>query len=115
MVNCLLCNKPLADGPTVKLGTKGCEGISKVSLEQESNIVVKPGDVVHKECRKAHCHPTAMLSFKQKRASECATDSTRTLRSKESFSCSDNCLFCGTTDQYHGKKKQFELIPDRTL
>ena len=115
MVNCLFCNKPLADGPTVTLGTKGCEGISKASLERESNIVVKPGDVVHKECRKAHCHPTAMQSFKRKRASECATESSRTLRSKESFSYSDNCLFCGTTDKYHGKKKQFELIPVRTL
>lgn len=78
MASCVFCNKPLADGETVTLYAKGCEGISKASLERGSNIVVKPDDVVHTACRKAYCYPTAIQSFKRKRASERA-DSPHTL------------------------------------
>ena len=75
---------------------------------------MRPGDAVRTACRKAYCHPHAIKSSKRKLTSDCA-DSSCTLRSQKSFSYKDNCLFCGMPDRYGGKKRQFELIPDRTL
>jgi 5'-3' exonuclease len=113
MADCVFCKKKLTDGATVTLGDKGCEGIAKASIQRGSSVVVKPGDVVHVECRNKFCHPSEIERFKRKRSSD--SETVPTLRSKESFSYKDHCLFCGTGNKYGGKKKQFDLIPVLTL
>lgn len=113
MADCIFCNKKLTDGATVTLGDKGCEGIAKASSQRESSVVVKPGDVVHRECRKKFCHPSEIERSKRKHSSDSVI--VPTLCSKESFSYKDHCLFCGTGSKYGGKKKQFDLIPVVTL
>ena len=70
MADCVFCNKKLTDGATVTLGDKGCEGITKASIQRESSVVVKPGDVVHRECRRKFCHPSEIERSKRKHSSD---------------------------------------------
>ena len=82
MADCIFCNKKLTDGATVTLGDKGFEGIAKASLQRESSIVVKPDNVIHRECRKKFCHPSEIERCKRKHSSDSETEPTLHLYTK---------------------------------
>jgi len=73
--------------------------------------------VVHKHCRKEWCNPKLIgLFLKRKSDSGPSISNKRSLRSEEpDFSYKEHCLFCGNSDMYEGKKKEFELMHVRTL
>jgi hypothetical protein len=118
MALCLICHHSLVPGPTIiALTQKGCDGIRRASEARDTEMDIIPGQQVHAACRRLYCNPNNIDLNNRKRTCESPAVSTNhTLRSSESpFSYGENCLFCGSADKYGGKKKDFKLVPVRTL
>ena len=92
------------------LTQKGCDGYKKASEARGVDISTTPGQHVHKMCRKVHCHPKYIESYKRKR--ECDDESQQGADSR--FEYKHQCLYCDTGDKYGGKKAVFKLVPVRT-
>lgn len=116
---CVFCGEALDDGsPTVTLGQKGCEGITRANDQRKESVVVVQGQKVHMECRRKYVNPNEIEVFKRKRqlgdSEESDGGGCSRRSSTPSFSYQDKCLFCSFPDKYGGRKKQFQLIPVRT-
>ncbi|XP_060579516.1 uncharacterized protein LOC132736408 [Ruditapes philippinarum] len=110
---CVICMTS-DDQPIAKLGAKGCEGLTKASLNKGDKLFVVPGNVVHLECRRTYCHPN------QKRQTRTETElpqSPRTRhKSEKKFDFEKNCLFCGSYAKIGaGNKRGFDTYPVRTF
>lgn len=112
---CVFCNNQLDDGgPVTTLQQKGCEGIKTACQHAGRSIEVTPGQKVHTNCRKEFLRD----SKREKRKADSSPSEQRrkSLRSSEdTFVSKEHCLYCGTGDQYDGKRKEFVLKPVRTL
>ena len=113
---CPLCNEvidPSEEHST--LTAKGCDSVNRAAESRGIELQTVPGQKVHTECRKVHCSQSSINAFKRRKTTEDCHDKTHLLRSAESsFDYRTNCLFCGTKDEYDGKKTDFILIPVRT-
>ncbi|XP_053383837.1 uncharacterized protein LOC128550022 [Mercenaria mercenaria] len=61
---CVIC-KVKDEGPTAKLGTKGCMSLVTVSKKKGDLLCVSPGQIVHLECRRVYCHPNQLRTSKE--------------------------------------------------
>ena len=77
-------------GP-VRLGKTGVNGINRASKERQSDLRVKVGDYVHKECRATYIHKLYISSS----SSECSSSSRGTRSSIGRFDFRKNCFLCG--------------------
>lgn len=117
MDTCKLCNETLSKEPTVTWGAKDCEGILNESKQLQSDAITKPGDVVHVKCRQQYINPTVIQQYNRKRAgASLEQDSRCILRSTETlFNYKYDCLFCGCSDPYEGRRLESKLIPVRSI
>ena len=115
--HCVFCREPIStERKGVKLTAKGCNGINRASEARDEEIDVLPGQYVHQDCRKTYCNPISLeLIQKRKRDSLSPSQPSHSLRSTDApFDYAKNCIFCGTTDPYEGKRTDYKLIPVRT-
>lgn len=112
MDTCIICNDQLDNGKAITtLQEKGCEGINRAAASAGESLGVKPGQKLHKDCRR----DITRNSGRQKRKAETSSEEWRQslCSSKDSFIYKEHCLFCGTGDRYSGRKKEFVLMPVR--
>ena len=57
---CPICPQHYGDEPTIVLTEKGTNRVNISSNEQEDNINVSTGTVVHAECRKKYTNPISI-------------------------------------------------------
>ena len=59
MEDCPICQTSIVDcgKPTVRLGEKGCTEIINANSRSKRPVEVKPGDIVHTQCRKDFTRP----------------------------------------------------------
>lgn len=112
---CIICKLQVDDeNLVVELREKGSTGINEASKARCDDICTKPGDRVHKECRRLYCNPQQIQ--KAQKASKRLTASSPSLRSgKTSFQFSTHCLFCGQAAKYENRKRGCDVYPVRTL
>ena len=117
MDECTSCKKSLADGePTVVLGRKGCDGIEKASLARMSDLRTTIGQIVHVKCRQEYINSRNIESHrKHSLTNENKEAEKHLLRSSGLFDYKTDCIFCGCSDPYDGKKSEFRLTPARTF
>lgn len=116
---CVFCKESVTDEkPIVTLGAKGCESILRASESRQSDITVNPGDIVHIKCRREYINPHVISAYKRKQAGSLPRkdDPKSALRSTETpFDYKTDCLFCGCSDPYDGRKQEWKLIPVRSM
>lgn len=93
-MDCPICHESLDNGKqTAVLREKGCNSINNASQQLGLDIVTSPGQTVHQECRRAHCHHK---DLRRQNREPIANDNLAILRSKaNAFSYKDHCIFCG--------------------
>ena len=114
---CAVCDKSINGDDNMCLREKGVLSLNKCSKERGENKTFMAGQYIHKKCRKNYTRPQSILATqKRKSLDEEHDNEKRTLRSQIiNFDFQTNCLFCAQPDKYAGKKKDFELLPVRTL
>lgn len=69
--NCIICEKSLETGKTVKITQKGVRAIVEASLEREDGISTMLQNLaissVHEECRKSYTRKTSIISSKKQK------------------------------------------------
>ena len=110
MENCCICGEGFEDGkPSSILTQKGCDNIMRVSSSQGNTINVQAGNRVHQKCRLDLVRP------RKPKPSTVESEATVSRRStKPKFNSKDQCIFCGQSAKYDGRKKGFDVIPVRT-
>ncbi|XP_053375848.1 uncharacterized protein LOC128547355 [Mercenaria mercenaria] len=109
---CVIC-KVKDEGPTAKLGTKGCMSLVTVSKKKGDLLCVSPGQIVHLECRRVYCHPNQLRTSKEKSD---LSSSVKTRKSGETaFDFESKCIFCGTDAKQNENKRGYDVFPVRTL
>ena len=96
---CVLCNKPGKSGSkdVVAIREKGSEGINRASQERNDDIVIVPGQKVHKKCRQEYCKPQNIERAKEPNAASSSQNRRPSVRSVESlFSFQTDCFYCGS-------------------
>ncbi|XP_053377819.1 uncharacterized protein LOC123527311 isoform X2 [Mercenaria mercenaria] len=89
--SCPICDELLKNGsPTVVIREKGAININRASAQRNSNITVKSGDSVHRDCRRDFID----LRNVKTDNSEYACDSLTTRSSYTTFNFKSNCFFC---------------------
>ena len=94
---------------TAVLTPKGAESINQISSYQGVNINAKPGTKVHQRCRL-----NLVRCNKPCKAEENLETPVGRRSTTPKFSLPDNCIFCGQTAKYDGRKKGFEVLPVKT-
>ena len=80
--------------------------MNKASKERGDDIVTKPGQIVHEECRRTYINPILIKSLKRKPSEP--LDKPPLLRSEKQFDFKEDCLFCGASvTENTAKKKDF--------
>ena len=114
MDECVFCKKSLnSKEPVVTLSQKRCDGISKANEARGSQVTTIVGQKVHVKCRQNFVNPKLINSFNRKRASTSSENNdARVLRSSASvaFDYKRDCVFCGFSDPYDGKKQSSHLF-----
>lgn len=106
---CCICEKELIDGQSIsRLTVKGVETILKVSEKRGDKVKAESGKGVHQKCRKEYCRPPKKPEQKEDEISKVR------LRSNTLNSSKDQCIFCGKGAKYDGRKRGFDVIPERT-
>jgi hypothetical protein len=110
MGDCCLCREPLSNGKTtVTIREKGAKNINEYSKLRNDSLCVVPGQTLHQDCRREY---TNMKSFKGAQQPKAES---RVLRSKEQFTYTDNCLFCGQqASQTDTSKRGIDVFPVQT-
>ncbi|XP_053382144.1 uncharacterized protein LOC123547537 [Mercenaria mercenaria] len=89
--SCPICDELLKNGsPTVVIREKGAININRASAQRNSNITVKSGDSVHRDCRRDFID----LRNVKTDNSGYACDSLTTRSSCTTFDFKSNCFFC---------------------
>ena len=116
---CVVCSQPIEEAPSATLTEKGCRGINQASETRKDNISCVPGQKVHQECRRKHCHPREVSKALNKAEQGCSTVATEghVLRSaeKRQFQFNSDCFFCGQPTINRGKRKSQDVIAVRTI
>ena len=113
MDTCSICKGTLSDGrETVKIGEKGARNINCCREKRNDSILVKNGDVLHKDCRRDYTNTKSIKSVEKKNSDPKTPN--RALRSKEQFAYKENCLFCGLEATIRDTRRGVETYPVRT-
>ena len=111
---CLICCKNDDSDDYVQLGNTGVNGINRASKERQSDLRVKVGDYVHKECRSTYRHKWYISSS----SSESSSSSRETKSSIGRFDFRKNCFLCGQTiteKEKRDKKTSYVLCRNRDV
>lgn len=112
---CKICKLQVDDeNLVVELREKGSKGVNEASKARGDDISTKPGDKVHKECRRLYCNSQQIE--KAQKASERKIASSPSLRSgKTNFQFTTHCLFCGQAAKSENRKRGWDVFPVRIL
>lgn len=113
---CVICESGDQTG-LVCLRGKGSEGINNAAEKRGSHIRTHPGQYVHTECRRQFTNIFEIGKYLREREqgkSNPPAESTPILRSKQTFSFRDHCLFCGQTAKLNQNKRGYDVYPVRT-
>ena len=66
MDTCAICKKSVEESDQVKLTKRGCDGIVNANTERQDDVTCKPGDVVHRTCRRDFTDKRRILLAKRK-------------------------------------------------
>lgn len=93
------------------LTKKGSDSINAKRL-----LAVEPGEAVHQKCRKDLCRPMKKNATSRKKATVVKKNAPVISRRSvtTAFDYKENCVFCGLTAKYDGKRRGFDVITIKT-
>ena len=112
METCCICLEAIHDGGKAAVLTKkGSDSINAKRL-----IAVEPGEAVRQNCRKDLCRPMKKNATSRKKATVVKKNAPVISRRfvTTAFDYKENCVFCGLTAKYDGKKRGFDVITIKT-
>ena len=112
METCCICLEAIHDGEKAAVLTKkGSDSINAKRL-----IAVEPGETAHQKCRKDFCRPMKKNATWRKKATVVKKNAPVISRRcvTTAFDYKENCIFCGLTAKYDGKKRGFDVNPIET-
>lgn len=111
---CPFCLGSVDNGtPIVRLGEKECSGIQSANNNTPCQINVKPGRVVHFQCRKDFTRP----SNKSVGTKEFKVAKWLLRADTIQFDFKSKCIFCATPAKFspNSRKRSYDTFPVRTL
>ena len=105
----------MEESDQVKLTKRGCDGIVNANTERQDDVTCKPGDVVHRTCRRDFTDKRRILLAKRKSTTNVDENVAVELRSTVSFNFRDHCLFCAKPAKLNKSKRGLDVNPVRTM